>query len=78
MDMSARDNTRTTWETCLEFVWSDDLAKLLVQEDGVEHSELSHWILTPVGYRLPDQISAVDFARELFAYDRSLPTQRAI
>lgn len=59
----------------LEFAWSDDLAMLLVKEDGAEPSELSHWVSTPVAYRLPEEHSILTFARQLHEAERSVAVQ---
>ncbi|NNC91590.1 MAG: hypothetical protein HKN80_03765 [Acidimicrobiia bacterium] len=47
------------------FVWSDELALLLRDEGEATARQLSHWIASPVGYRLPDGADPVDFARRL-------------
>ncbi|NNL48287.1 MAG: hypothetical protein HKO76_07965 [Acidimicrobiia bacterium] len=54
------------------FVWSDDLAMLLVTEDGKERSELAHWLARPVAYRLPDDLSVLSFARKTLEQEHSL------
>ena len=47
------------------FVWSDELALLLRDEGEATARQLSHWIASPVGYRLPEGTDPVDFARQL-------------
>jgi hypothetical protein len=51
----------------LVFVWSDELALLLRDEGEATPRQLSHWIASPVGYRLPEGTAPVDFARQLLA-----------
>ncbi len=50
----------------MEFAWTDDLARLLDEEDGEERRDLSAWLSRPVAYRLPEDESVLKFARELF------------
>ena len=56
-------------EVGLEFVWSDELALLLRDEGAATARQLSHWIASPVGYRLPDKTDPVEFARRLLESD---------
>ncbi|MBT8199674.1 MAG: hypothetical protein KJO36_04070 [Acidimicrobiia bacterium] len=76
----AGDYTETTGygRPDLDFVWSDDLAKELEQHDGIEAGALDHWILSPVGYRLPDDTTVLNFARELLEYERWLASSQAM
>lgn len=62
----------------LEFVWSDELAQLLTQEDGIDPDDLAHWVIAPVGYRLPEGAMVLDFARELLAHERWLDSPQAM
>lgn len=54
----------------MEFVWSDELAMLLVEEDGEDLSELAGWCQRPVGHRLPDDLTPLLFGRQLLARQR--------
>lgn len=49
----------------MRFGWSDELAELLIAEDQVPPSELASWISSPTAYRLPEESTDLDFARDL-------------
>lgn len=49
----------------MEFVWSDDLAMLLVDVEGTPASQVTHWLSRPIGYRLPEDTSPLTFGRLL-------------
>ena len=54
------------------FVWSDDLALLLRDEGEASTNQLGHWISSPVGYRLPEDIDPATFARRLLAREADI------
>lgn len=54
-------------EVALQFVWSDDLARLLVERGEATRPQVGHWLSRPVGHRLPDRESPLAFARSLLA-----------
>lgn len=59
----------------MQFVWSDDLARLLVDEGEAAPAEVAHWATAIVGHRLPDDTSPFEFARRLLR-DESAPPER--
>jgi hypothetical protein len=59
----------------LQFVWSDDLARLLIDEEEATPTEVADWMTTIVGYRLPDDRTPLQFALEL--WDRHNDTDDA-
>ena len=61
-----------TQEGALQFVWTDDLARLLIEEDGAGAEQLRTWLGSPVGYPLPDELSPLQFARALFATEQDI------
>ena len=60
----------------MEFVWSDDLARLLLNEEGVKVSQVRHWITTPIAYRLSDDLDPVSFARQLLDTELDHPVDQ--
>ena len=54
----------------MEFVWSDDLAVLLIEEDHMDRSQLTHWLARPIGYRLPETVTALTFGRNLLEQEQ--------
>ena len=58
------------------FVWSDDLALLLRDEGEASTNELGHWITSPIGYRLPEDMDSVSFARHLLNRETETARQR--
>ncbi len=55
----------------VEFVWSDELALLLAEEDGNDRLELSHWFSRPIAHRLPDGTSPLTLGRDLLEQERA-------
>jgi hypothetical protein len=50
----------------LQFVWSDDLAGLLVDEGEATPAEVAEWMTRIIGYRLPEGRTPLQFALELW------------
>ncbi len=48
------------------FVWSDELALLLRDEGEATSGQLSHWIASPIGYRLAEGEDPLTLARHLW------------
>ena len=61
----------------MEFVWSDELALLLAEQDGTDRSRLAHWLSRPVAYRLPDGLTPLAFGRQLLER-QDLPSERRV
>ena len=53
-------------EVRLQFVWSDDLARMLIEEGEATAAELLSWTTAIVGYRLPEGVTPFQFALELW------------
>ena len=64
-----------TQEGALQFVWTDDLARLLIEEDAVALEHLRTWLGSPVGYPLPGEQSPLEFARLLLAAEQEILDQ---
>ena len=64
-------------EVELRFVWSDELARLLVEEGEATPADLTHWTTSIIGYRLPDGQTPLQFALELWDADHESPERRA-
>ena len=64
-----------TQEGALQFVWTDDLARLLIEEDGVGVDQLRTWLGSPVGYPLPLEHGPIEFARNLLAAEQAILDQ---
>lgn len=52
-------------EVVLQFVWSDDLAQLLLDRGEATRRQVGHWASRPIGHRLPPDESPLSFARLL-------------
>ena len=63
-------------EVRLQFVWSDDLAQLLVDEGEATASDLTDWTTAIVGYRLPEGRTPLQFALELWDAGRNTDVER--
>ena len=50
----------------MQFVWSDDLARMLVEEGEATAADLLSWNTAIVGYRLPEGVTPLQFALELW------------
>ena len=55
----------------MEFVCSDELAALLVEQDGVDPAEFGSWRSRPIAYRLPEDASPLVLARRLLELERA-------
>lgn len=60
----------------MQFVWSDDLAQLLVEEGEATAAELLGWSTAIVGYRLPEGMTPLQFALELWDDHQAAPAER--
>ncbi len=47
----------------MTWFWSDDLARLLIERDGVPPQRVSAWISGPTAHR--SDLGALEFARQL-------------
>lgn len=54
-------------EVTVQFVWSDDLAQLLLDNGEASPHQVGRWLSRPIGHRLQDEQSPLSFARELLA-----------
>lgn len=54
-------------EVSVQFVWSDDLAQLLLDNSEASAHQVGHWLARPIGHRLPEGESPLSFARRLLA-----------
>ena len=55
----------------MEFVWSDELAALLIEEDAMDPSQFRSWLSRPIAYRLPEDASPLVFGRRLLELERA-------
>lgn len=51
------------------FVWSDELALLLIDEGEALTNHLRQWIANPIAYRLPEYEDALSLAKRLLAQE---------
>ena len=49
----------------MAWLWTDTLASLLVEHDGVAPESLAVWVLRPVAYRLDDEGDPLVLARRV-------------
>ena len=49
----------------MTWLWTDTLAALLLEHDGVEAELVSAWVERPIGYRLEDGQDPLGLARRL-------------
>jgi hypothetical protein len=54
----------------MAWVWSDELAAVLIEHDGVASGMLADWIHRPRGHALPAGVAPLEFARLLLASER--------
>ena len=47
----------------MAWFWSDDLARLLIERDGISPERVSDWLSGPMAHR--SDIEALEFARKL-------------
>ncbi len=47
----------------MAWFWSDDLARLLIERDGVSPDRVQHWISGPTAHRT--EVGALELARQL-------------
>lgn len=52
----------------MAWYWTDDLARLVIEHDGVDPGRLTNWLATPSAYR--SDLEPLAFARELFDLPR--------
>lgn len=51
----------------MPWFWTDDLAHMLIDQDGCQPDSLSEWTRRPSAWAVPDGTDALDFARALLA-----------
>jgi hypothetical protein len=51
----------------MAWYWTDDLARLVIDHDGVPPERLATWLSVPSAYR--SDLEPIAFARELFELD---------
>lgn len=51
----------------MPWFWTDDLADLLIDQDGYRPDSLSEWTERPAALAAPDDTDALEFARSLMA-----------
>jgi hypothetical protein len=49
----------------MAWLWTDTLAALLVEHDGVAPEGLSEWVRRPVGYRVEEGVDPLVLARRV-------------
>ncbi len=52
----------------MAWFWTDDLAHLLIDRDGVARAHVAHWIAAPIAHRGDGE--ALDIARNLLSAER--------
>ena len=52
-------------EVIVQFVWSDDLALLLLDRGEAKPGQVDHWMSRPIGHRLSEDETPLSFARGL-------------
>ncbi|MGI9647423.1 MAG: hypothetical protein ACR2OI_02780 [Acidimicrobiia bacterium] len=60
----------------MQFVWSDDLAQLLLEQGEASTREVNRWVARPIGYRLPEGESSLSFARHLLDAENNSDERR--
>ena len=60
----------------MQFVWSDDLARMLVEEGEASGADLLSWTTAIVGYRLPEGATPLQFALELWDDQQAATAKR--
>jgi hypothetical protein len=51
----------------MPWFWTDDLAHMLIDQDGCQANLLSEWTQRPAAWAVPEGTDALDFARDLLA-----------
>jgi hypothetical protein len=59
----------TLGERFVAWLWTDNLAALLVEQDGVVPGDLLDWLSHPMAYRVSDGRDPLAAARELRAVE---------
>jgi hypothetical protein len=54
-------------EAAMAWQWSDDLARLVIENDAVPREQLGEWLTNPTAHRCDGD--PLDFARALFGLD---------
>ena len=49
----------------MPWLWTDDLAALLIEQDGVGSSTVVDWTQRPVALAVAESVEPLDFARTL-------------
>ena len=53
----------------MAWFWSDDLARILIEHDGVAPQRVADWLSGPTAHR--SDLGALEFARELLGEEAS-------
>ena len=53
----------------MPWFWTDDLADLLIEQEGVRPEALTDWKQRPVALSVPEHTEPLDFARALLGVD---------
>jgi hypothetical protein len=59
----------------MAWFWSDDLARLLIERDGVSPKRVAEWLSGPTAHR--SDLGALEFARELLGEEAPASTTDA-
>jgi hypothetical protein len=57
----------------MAWLWTDTLAALLMEHDGVAPDEVDHLVRAPVAHRAPDDGDLLSLARRLLSRGSGLP-----
>lgn len=49
----------------MPWFWTDDLADLLIEHDGLRPESVSEWTQRPTALSLPEGVDALEYARTL-------------
>jgi hypothetical protein len=60
----------------MAWLWTDTLAALLLEHDGVAPESVAAWVQRPSAYRLPDGCDPLSLARQLLARSDDLTPDR--
>jgi hypothetical protein len=47
------------------WAWTDDLARLLIEQEDRRPEEFADWLSRPAAIRVPDDVEAIDAARDM-------------
>lgn len=49
----------------MPWAWTDDLARLLIEQEGRTAEEFVDWLSRPAAIRVPDDVEVIDAARTM-------------